>query len=121
MIVYMRDIALVKKMIRNKEFDNAEKCIEKILKSTKSAKIQGACYFYLGEIYKSHYDSEACQRQARDYYHKALQRDVNIPQAYTRFAFCEKDPPGGPALAGAGLGLGNAAPKSARHRLRPLF
>ena len=92
MIVYMRDIALVKKMIRNKEFDNAEKCIEKILKSTKSAKIQGACYFYLGEIYKSHYDSEACQRQARDYYHKALQRDVNVPQAYTRFAFCEKDP-----------------------------
>ena len=92
MSIYMQNLSLIKKMIRNREFENAEKCIEKILKSTKSAKIQSHCYFYLGKIYKSHYDSEACQRQARDYFHAALQRDVNIPQAYTEFIFCEKDP-----------------------------
>lgn len=88
----MRDITRIKNLIKNRVFDDAERGVKKILESTKSQKVRAECYFWLGEIYNSYENAKHDCNKARDYYHMAIQDDINTPNAYYNFAVCEKDP-----------------------------
>ena len=82
----------IKELILRKSFAEAEAAIEEIIKHAKASRKLAECYFWLGEVYGAHENKNYDANKARDYYHKAVQNDINIPYAYYQFAIREKDP-----------------------------